>query len=170
MLYLAQVQKKGLSGQAELLLLACQQSAKKWTRLRDTEVLFTPETQVLREGMLVLVDVTETHQVTSVRDARDWVLQLLEQAMLEKSESELLQREQEQIEQWHHALTLQSQDLGCRALELEARREQIQVLEEHLKRERRRLQDLANELNFDSQRWTIDLDPSVPADGDRANR
>lgn len=49
---------------------------------------------------------------------------------------ELLQQEVERAEQWRQSLTIQNQDLARRSLELEARREQIQALEESLKRER----------------------------------
>jgi len=47
-----------------------------------------------------------------------------------------LQQEVERAEQWRQSLTIQNQDLARRSLELEARREQIQALEESLKRER----------------------------------
>jgi hypothetical protein len=48
----------------------------------------------------------------------------------------LLQQEVERAEEWRQSLTLQNQDLARRTLELEARREQIQALEESLKRNR----------------------------------
>jgi hypothetical protein len=47
-----------------------------------------------------------------------------------------LRQEAERAESWRQSLTLQNQDLARRSLELEARREQIQALEESLKRHR----------------------------------
>lgn len=49
---------------------------------------------------------------------------------------DFLRQEAERAEQWRQSLTLQNQDLARRTLELEARREQIQALEESLKREK----------------------------------
>jgi hypothetical protein len=49
---------------------------------------------------------------------------------------ELLQQEVERAEHWRQSLTLQNQDLARRSLELEARREQIQSLEESMKKEK----------------------------------
>lgn len=149
MLYLAQVQKKGFLGKAELLLLAYQKLESVWMLVPDKEVLFTPETSILHEGMLVLVEMSETsgsRQVVSVRDARDWVLQLLQDYVSYGITPALLKQEMEQAEQWRHSLTLQSQELECRALELEARREQIQALENNLKQEQKRLEALATQL------------------------
>ena len=49
---------------------------------------------------------------------------------------EFLRQEAERAEDWRQNLTLQNQDLARRTLELEARREQIQALEEALKRDK----------------------------------
>ena len=46
-----------------------------------------------------------------------------------------LHQEVERAEKWRQTLSLQSQDLARRSLELEARREQIQALEESLRGE-----------------------------------
>ncbi len=48
-------------------------------------------------------------------------------------------------------MTLKSQDLDRRALELEARREQIEQLEESLKREKKQMESLAVQYKEQSQ-------------------
>jgi dsDNA-specific endonuclease/ATPase MutS2 len=49
----------------------------------------------------------------------------------------------QRAEQWRQSLTLKSQELGRRALEMEARRDQIQELEENLKQEKEKLESMA---------------------------
>ena len=137
MLYLAQVQKKGLLGKAGLLLLARQRSEHAWAVLNENSVVTTTDANHLSEGLLVLVEMTSNQQVLSVIDAKDWVLDIIQKFLTAGITPSFLQQETERAEQWRQSLTLQSQELDRRALELEARREQVQALEETLKREKK---------------------------------
>jgi uncharacterized protein (DUF3084 family) len=74
------------------------------------------------------------------------VLDLVQQYLSVGVTPTFLQEEAERTEQWRQDLTLQSQDLTRRHLEMEARREQIQTLEEDLKREKQQLEALAAQL------------------------
>lgn len=140
MLHLAQVQKKGALSKTELRLLACQKLENTWSILTDASPIPAPEASNLAEGVLVLADVTDTQQITNLREATPWVLELVQKYLATGITPAFLQQETERAEQWRQSLTLQSQELDRRALELEARREQIQTLEEDLKREKRQLE------------------------------
>jgi hypothetical protein len=139
MLHLAQVQKKGLVGKAELWLLARQKSENIWAVIPDEDVLVSTEAESLHEGELVLVEVSSDRQVLSITVAKDWVLDLVQKYLTNGITPDFLKQEAQRAEQWRQSLTLQSQELDRRALELEARREQIQNLEENLKHEKEQL-------------------------------
>lgn len=142
MLYLAQVQKKGILGKAGLQLLARQKSEHAWVLLPEEDMVLSSEANNFNEGMLVLADLTTARQVIEIQDAKDWVLEIIQKFLLNGITPAFLQQETERAEQWRQSLTLQSQELDRRALELEARREQIQVLEENLKREKRLIESM----------------------------
>lgn len=145
MLYLAQVQKKGLLGKAGLQLLARQRSENAWTLLLEEETILSAEASALSEGLLVLVELTSTHQVLTVKDAKEWLLDIVQKFLVNGITPAFLQKETERAEQWRQSLTLQSQELDRRALELEARKEQIQEMEEKLKREKRTIDALSSQ-------------------------
>lgn len=140
MLHLAQVQKKGYLGKAGLRLLASQRSEHIWTVLPQEETIVCTEAIAYSENLLVLVELSSMHQIISIREAKDWVLELVQKYLAQGITPAFLQQETERAEQWRQSLTLQSQELERRTLELEARREQIQALEEDLKREKKQLE------------------------------
>ena len=88
------------------------------------------------EGMLVLVELSPQGEVLSLQDATTWVLDLVKTYLTSGVTPEFLKAETERSEQWRQSLTLQNQDLSRRSLEVEARREQIQALEESFKRDK----------------------------------
>src|SRR4028118_406770 len=145
MLHLAQVQNNESVGGVELLLLACQQSENSWT-------VINPETSLLTNinlppaSLLVLVELSDNQEILSIQHAKDWVLDLVQKYLTGGTTSTFLQEEAERAEQWRQELTLQSQDLTRRNLEMEARREQIQTLEKDLKREKQELEVMAAQL------------------------
>ena len=113
------------------------------------------------ENALVLVELSTTHQVLSIQDAKDWVLELVGTYLINGITPAYLQQETERAEQWRQSLTLQSQELDRRTLELEARREQIQALEEDLKREKKQFELQSFELesrNQDLDRRAFELE------------
>jgi hypothetical protein len=140
MLHLAQIQHRNLSEQPELLLLAAQGSEDAWTVLTGEVLLPPDQSGQFRPSQLVLADISEDHQVVAVKDAQAWVVDLVQRYLGNGITPAFLEKETERAEQWRQSLTLQSQELDRRALEMEARREQIQELEESLKRERRELE------------------------------
>lgn len=151
MLHLAQVQKKGFLGKAELRLIARQKSENIWAVVAEEESILSSEASSLSDGLLVLVEVSSDRQVSNLQEASDWILDLVQKYLLHGITPAFLKQEAERAEQWRQSLTLQSQELDRRALELEARREQIQDLEESLKRERKQLDSMANQFKLQSQ-------------------
>lgn len=161
MLHLAQVQKKGYLGKTGLRLLASQRSEGIWEVNPDDEIILSPEATVYSENALVLVELSTTHQVLNLQDAKEWVLEIIQKYLINGITPAFLKQETERAEQWRQSLTLQSQELDRRALELEARREQIQALEEDLKREKKQFESLAAELDLRTQeldRRTLELE------------
>lgn len=134
MLHLAQVQNKENGGGVELRLLARQHSENSWAVINPENVPYTNSSS-LQEEVLVLVDLSDKREVLSIHNAKDWVLDLVQQYLTIGVSPNFLKEEAERAEQWRQKLTLESQDLTRRHLEMEARREQIQTLEDELKRQ-----------------------------------
>jgi len=151
MLYLAQVQKKEILDKISLQLLACQNYDETWAMLFQETVLTVPPdfTQnVLNEGMLVLTDIGENSQVLHIQTATNWVLELVQKYLTTGFTPEFLQQEADKAEEWRQSLTLQSQGLSRRLIEVEARREQIQNLEAKLQQEKQLLESSIAQLNI----------------------
>lgn len=136
MLYLAQVHKNEFLDQYQLRLLARQEEDHLWTIIPEEAFILLGKGNTMSEKLLVLVELSSTGDIERMEDACDWVLYLVQTYLSTGVTPEFLQQEVERSEQWRQSLTLQNQDLARRSLELEARREQIQALEESLKRER----------------------------------
>jgi len=150
MLYLAQVQNKLQAERIELLLLAVQTSENAWTT-ESSESIFLEENSpldvsLLTNGRLVLADLDENLQILAIQDAKEWVLGLVQKLSTTSSEPCSFGEEEATIEQWRQELTLQSQDMTRRNLEIETRREQIQELEQSLKQEKEQLESRWQEL------------------------
>lgn len=142
MLHLAQVQKQELSGKLGLRLLARQEAESTWLIITEEVVIPNAEAMLsafhssLCEGLLVLVKLSSNEEIESLQNATNWVLDLVQTYLTNGITPTFLQQETERSEKWRQTLTLQSQELARRSLEVEARREQIQALEESLKRDK----------------------------------
>ncbi|MBD2017756.1 hypothetical protein H6F96_27805 [Microcoleus sp. FACHB-53] len=151
MLHLAQVQNNDSAGGVELQLLARQNPEHTWAVINPESIPLT-NSKSLNEGLLILVDLSENREILSIHQAKDWVLDFVQKYLTIEVSPTFLQEEAERVEQWRQDLTLQSQDLTRRNLELEARREQLQTLEEELKQEKQQLQVLEEELKQEKQK------------------
>jgi polyhydroxyalkanoate synthesis regulator phasin len=136
MLYLAQVHKNEFLDQHQLQLLARQEAENVWTIIPEEAFILLGKGSSLAEKLLVLVELSATGDIEKIEEATNWVLNLVQTYLSTGITPEFLHQEAERAEQWRQNLTLQNQDLARRSLELEARREQIQALEETLKREK----------------------------------
>lgn len=152
MLYLAQVVKRERGGRASLKLLAQNQGEYTWTTCADEETVFLEDCSdhsantALNEGMLVLVELTNAREVKRIQDAKTWVLEVVKDYLSNGVSPAFLREETQRAEQWRQSLTLQSQELGRQALEMEARRDQFQELEENLNAKKKQLETLETEL------------------------
>jgi hypothetical protein len=156
MLHLAQVKVEESTSQVKLRLLARQTSEHSWAILGQLEGLLPVDVttitdlsgaeSLLKDSCLVLVQLSEEGQVLSLGESTQWILGLLQTYLTSDFSPDFLKQEAERAEQWRQTLTLQNQELGRQRLEIEARREQIQAMEEDLKQERERLELIAAEL------------------------
>lgn len=135
MLHFAQVQKEATTGETKLRLLARQESEHTWALIEEAEVVPATETDVLSNGLLVLVELSSTRQVLSIKDATDWVLNLVKTYLISEITLDFLQQEKVRVEEGLQTLTLEKLDLSRRLLEVEARREEIQELEAKLQQQ-----------------------------------
>ncbi|YAF96529.1 MAG: hypothetical protein AB3A66_02230 [Nodularia sp. CChRGM 3473] len=136
MLYLAQVHKNEFLEQYQLRLMARQEAENLWSLIPEEAFILLGKGNTMSENLLVLVELSATGDIERLEDASNWVLKLVETYLTTGMTPDELQQEAERAEDWRQSLTLQNQDLARRSLELEARREQIQALEESLKRDR----------------------------------
>ncbi|PAX57982.1 hypothetical protein [Brunnivagina elsteri] len=136
MLYLAQVHKNNFLEQHQLRLLARQEAENMWVIIPEEAFILLGKGNSLTEKLLVLVELSPTGDIERIEEATNWVLRLVQVYLSSGISPDYLRQEAERAEQWRQNLTLQNQDLARRSLELEARREQIQALEETLKREK----------------------------------
>jgi hypothetical protein len=140
MLYLAQVHKNDFLDQLQLRLLAREEAENMWVIIPEEAFILLGKGNTLTKKLLVLVELSPTGDIERLEDATNWVLNLVKAYLTTGISPEFLQQEAERAEQWRQNLTLQNQDLARRSLELEARREQIQALEESLKRDKNGIQ------------------------------
>ena len=136
MLYLAQVHKNQFLDQLQLKLLARQEGEDLWLTIPEEAFILLGKGNTLNEKLLVLVEISPTGEIERIEEATNWVLEIVETYLSTGITPEFLRQEAERAEQWRQDLTLQNQDLARRSLELEARREQIQALEENRMREK----------------------------------
>jgi hypothetical protein len=136
MLYLAQVHKNNFLEQHQLRLLARQDAEDMWATIPEEAFILLGKGNALTEKLLVLVELSPTGDIEKIEEATNWVLGLVQIYLSSGISPDYLRQEAERAEEWRQNLTLQNQDLARRSLELEARREQIQALEETLKREK----------------------------------
>ncbi|MGM3307463.1 hypothetical protein ACSQ6I_16080 [Anabaena sp. WFMT] len=141
MLYLAQVRKNDFLDQYQLRLLARQEAEHLWSIISEEAFILLGKGNTMSEKVLVLVELSSTGDIEVIEDATCWIVYLVQTYLKTGITPEFLQKEAEQAENWRQALTLQNQDLARRSLELEARREQIQALEESINREKTDQQD-----------------------------
>jgi chromosome segregation ATPase len=151
MLHLAFVEKVASSAKMGLRLIARQRSEYSWALLPEQEFIPLDDDSNYLEGTLVLATLSETRQVMQVDSANQWLMAVIQTFLKSGVTPAFLQAESERAEQWRQTLTLQSQDLDRRALELEARREQIEQLEESLKREKKQMETLAAQYKEQTQ-------------------
>ncbi len=141
MLYLAQVQKKSLSGETELQILAYETSDNIW-QVDNSENLTLNLDISVQEGVLILLEREPNGDVISITEAKEWILGILQQYLTKNAvNTQFITEEKEKIEQWRQEITSQNLELNRRFLEIETRREELQQLEQSLKSKAEELQN-----------------------------
>lgn len=135
MLYLADVSHNASQKSLHMRLIAQQRSEQSWQVIEEPKTLTFDQSEPPTLTGLALVELSNNDQTFELRDASPWVLDVVRNYLSSGVTADFLQQEAERAEQWRQALTLQSQELGRRTLELEARMGQIQELEEKLKQD-----------------------------------
>lgn len=148
MRYLAQVHRQEPASEIQLKLLATQKAEHLWALVadKDESIPCTGLPFCEHEGVLVILELSDARQIVSIQPATTWVLDIIEQYLSRGLSPEALQQEVDVAEQWRQSLTLRSQELGRQAVEIEARRGQIEHLEAKLIEEKKRLEAIASQL------------------------
>ena len=134
MLYLAQVTKNPYLNELELQLLVMETNEHLWQKTSGTLYIENRETlQQFNEGVLVLVEVDKNKQILQIDNAKNWMLDIIENFLSEpRLTPEFIQDTEARIEQGRQEITSKNLDLTRRQLELETQREQIQAVESSL--------------------------------------
>ena len=134
MLYLAQVKNSFNQDTIDLQLIAHQQANLSWS-ICHPEIITLHNYNFLNEGVLVLVNLEDNRDVVDLKEAKDWILTLINIYLNSESLSlEKLEKEKTKLEEWKQELTSEQQKITQDRLELETRLEQLQELEDNLKK------------------------------------
>lgn len=150
MLYLAQVTTRDSEGKAGLKLLARKRADYVWAVCESGDIVWAEASERYATGMLVLVELSSSMKIKQLQDAKDWVLEIVQDYLTAGVSPALLHEEAQRAEQWRQSYTMKEQEIGRRALEVEAWRDQIQELEENLKREKKQIEMMANALRLNA--------------------
>ena len=144
MLYLAEIQKqsKGFMGGVEtrLKLIACQRNDQSWS-IVGNESIATEEANDFGDGALIVVNLSVNRQIQGkLESASGRVVGVLQgfSRLLEKTKSQ-----EQEIEQWKESLTIQSEELSRRQIEMETRLEQVEQMEEEFKQFEQQREEIA---------------------------
>jgi chromosome segregation ATPase len=164
--YLAEVKKTSgmLGARAEVKLLARNTSENNWQAINNEETISLQDANQardLKDGQLVLADVSNAKQVQSLQDASKRIVLILQN--FSRLEGKYKQGE-EDIEQWKQSLNYQSQELHRREIELEqkeqefenleARKQEVETSHEDLKRERDEFEKWRQEFELEKNKFT----------------
>jgi chromosome segregation ATPase len=158
-LYLAEIRKqsKGFIGgsKTELKLLACQHNDQTWSAVPGEEVVATEEIQHAGDGALVLVKLSNNRQIQGKPELAG--IELVRQLQKLSRLLEKTKDQQEEIDQWKQSLSIQSEELTRRQMEMESRLEQIDQMQgefEELERQRQEME--ANWSRFEQEQQRLE--------------
>lgn len=144
MLYLAEVQKQkvGFMGGSEtkLKLLACQHNDQSWSVVPGNELINAEEANSFGEGALIVVNLGTNRQLQgNLESASKRIVSILQgfSRLLEKTKNQ-----EEEIDQWKESLTIQSEELSRREIEMETRLEQLELMEQEYQKLEQQRQEI----------------------------
>lgn len=145
MRYLAEIQKqsKGFMGgfETKLKLLACQRNDRSWSVVPGNEFIETDDTGSLGDGALVIVNIANRQVQGKLETAAKEMLVILQgfSRLIEKTKSQ-----EDEIEGWKESLTIQSEELSRREIEMENRLEQLEQMEAESEKFEEQRQEIAS--------------------------
>ena len=133
MLYLAEVkkQKSGFMGsETKLKLLAYQRNDQSWVSEQGEDLIAAEQAGNFGDGALVMVNLDASRKIQNEpQPAGSKLVANLQQF---SRQLEKLKGKEEEIEDWKQSLTIQSNELNRREMEMEARWEELDNMEEEL--------------------------------------
>jgi chromosome segregation ATPase len=131
--YLAEIQKTqaafGLGGKVQVRLLARNAGENNWQPIGNDQLIQIQDpsqVQDLKDGQLVIADITGSNVVQSVTEASKRIVGILQNF---SRAQERFRAAEEEVEQWKQSLNYQSQELHRREQELENREIELETLE-----------------------------------------
>ena len=144
MRYLAEIQKqsKGFMGgfDTKLKLLAYQRNDRSWSVVSGNEFIETDDTGNLGDGALIIVDIANRQVQGKIETASKELIVILQgfSRLLDKTKSQ-----EDEIEGWKESLTIQSEELSRREIEMENRLEQLEQMEAEAQKFEKQRQEIA---------------------------
>ncbi|NJK33682.1 MAG: hypothetical protein HC919_01335 [Oscillatoriales cyanobacterium SM2_2_1] len=133
MQYLAEIQKTqaafGLGGKVQVRLLARNAGENNWQPIGNDQLIQIQDpsqVQDLKDGQLVITDITGSNVVQNVTEASKRIVGILQNF---SRAQERFRAAEEEVEQWKQSLNYQSQELHRREQELENREIELETLE-----------------------------------------
>ncbi|ELS04993.1 hypothetical protein Xen7305DRAFT_00047300 [Xenococcus sp. PCC 7305] len=144
MRYLAEIQKqsKGFMGgfETKLKLLACQRNDRSWSVVPGNEFIENDDIGNLGDGALVIVNITNRQVQGKIETAAKEMIVILQgfSRLLDKTKSQ-----ENEIEGWKESLTIQSEELSRREIEMENRLEHLEQMEAESEKFEEQRQEIA---------------------------
>ena len=127
--------------ETKLKLLACQRSDQSWSTITGNEFISAEQASNFGEGALVTVQLGVNRQIQGTPElAVNRVVGILQgfSRLVEKTKNQ-----EDEIEQWKESLTIQSEELSRREIEMEARLEQLHQMEQESEQFEQQRQEIA---------------------------
>ncbi len=124
----------------KLKLLACQGNDRNWTVVPGHEFIETEDTGNLGDGALVIVNIVNRQVQGKIETASKEMIVILQgfSRLLDKTKSQ-----EDEIEGWKESLTIQSEELSRREIEMENRLEQLEQMEAESQKFEEQRQEIA---------------------------
>ena len=124
----------------KLKLLAYQRNDRSWSVVSGNEFIETDDTGNLGDGALIIVDIANRQVQGKIETASKELIVILQgfSRLLDKTKSQ-----EDEIEGWKESLTIQSEELSRREIEMDNRLEQLEKMEAESEKFEEQRQDIA---------------------------
>ncbi len=124
----------------KLKLLAYQRNDRSWSVVSGNEFIESDDTGNLGDGALIIVDIANRQVQGKIETASKELIVILQgfSRLLDKTKSQ-----EDEIEGWKESLTIQSEELSRREIEMENRLEQLEQMEAEAQKFEEQRQEIA---------------------------